>query len=116
MARPELRSYTQRLNWVKAQLAHQRAVVQATALARSPGDVQVGEFAGGAPDTEEPALACLQALEQLVRKDKGKGAAGAAPFRPPSGAKGGGKGGGAKGGQGVPDTGGGKGAAGAGGG
>ena len=33
VARPELQSYDQRLSWIKAQLAHQRAIAQAQSLA-----------------------------------------------------------------------------------
>ena len=85
-----------------AQLAHQRAAAQASALVKSPDDMQIGALPDDVGEQQEPVLARLQALEQLFSKGEGKGSPGSAPFRPPSGYKGGGKGGKAKVGKGAP--------------
>ena len=44
VARPELQTYTQRLSWVKAQLAHHRALSQAQAVAAGRADMALGEL------------------------------------------------------------------------
>ena len=73
IARPELRSYQQRLNWVRAQLAHQRAVVQASALVKSPDDMQIGALQDDVGEQQEPVLARLQALGAALLEGQGKG-------------------------------------------
>ena len=97
VARPELQTYTQRLSWVKAQLAHQRATSQAQAVAAGRADMALGELCGAA-GSKEPVLAIFEALEQLLKKGKGKGKSkgggGAANQQP--GGKGGPQGGGAR--------------------
>eukprot|EP00974_Lingulodinium_polyedra_P023117 2232217-Lingulodinium_polyedra.AAC.1 len=93
VARPELRTYDQRLSWVKAQLAHQRATTQAQAVAAGRSDMALGEL-GGDAGANEPVLARLEALEQLVKKGKGKGRGPGGGPQQPHGGKGGPKGGG----------------------
>ena len=99
--RHDLRGYEQRLNWVRAQLSHTRAVAQASALAKNPDDMQIGALQNDVHSLgTEPMIERIQALEAVMHKGKGKGGAGAAPFRPPSGIKGGGKGSGGDAGKG----------------
>ena len=71
VARPELQTYTQRLSWIKAQLAHQRATSPAQAVVVGRADMALGELSG-VVDQKEPVLARLEALEQLLKKGKGK--------------------------------------------
>ena len=111
IARPELRSYKDRLAWIRAQLAHLRANSRAQALERSKGDdaMVIGALGVDESRTDDPVLDRLAALEAVFVKGKGKGGGGGGgaggggqPFRPPTGAYGGGKGGdggGGKGGQ-----------------
>ena len=108
VARPELRTYAERLSWVRAQLAHLRANSQAQALERNKNDdaMVIGTLGVDGTSTDDPLLARLAALEAVFQKGKGKGGGGGAggaggqPFRPPTGANGGGKGAGGAGGKG----------------
>ena len=65
IARPELRTYPQRLAWVRAQLAHLRANSQAQALERSKNDdaMVIGALGVDETGSAEPVLARLAALE-----------------------------------------------------
>ena len=71
VAKPELRSFAQRLGWIKAQLAHQRAVTQAAAISTNKD----GVITAGLEDTsmDDPVIARLRALDQVFQKNKGKG-------------------------------------------
>ena len=74
IAKPELRTYEERLGWARAQLAHRRATSQAQTLATSKNDdMVIGELCAKEDTSTEPALARLSALEQLFAKGKGKG-------------------------------------------
>ena len=72
VARLALQTYAQRLSWIKAQLAHQRATSQAQAVAVGRAGVALGELSG-AVDPKEPVLAKLEALAQLLKKGRGRG-------------------------------------------
>ena len=96
MDRPELQTYAQRLSWSTAQLAHQRATSRAQAVATDRADMALGELSL-AVDANEPVLARFEALDQLLKKGKGKGkikSVGGASNQQ-SGGKGGPQGGGA---------------------
>ncbi len=71
VARPELSTYPARLAWIKAQLAHLRANLQAAAISSSRDDAMVigalGEESAEATMETEPMLARLEALEQMIR-------------------------------------------------
>ncbi len=83
VARPELQTYTQRLSWVKVQLAHQRATSQAQAVAAGRADMALGELCGAA-DSKEPVLARVEALEQLRKKGRARARVRVAAAQPTS--------------------------------
>ena len=109
-AKPELRTFSQRLRWVKHLLAHNQARRQAAAItgARNKDDMVIGAVTEDTAASSDDALASQLAplLQQLVQKGRGNGgqavkggqagnaarvASGGTLFRPPTGIKGGGK-------------------------
>ena len=77
IARPELRSYEQRLAWVRAQLGHHRANLQAQALEETKNDdaMVIGTLEVDGAGSEDTLIARLTALEAVVRRARAKEAA-----------------------------------------
>ena len=102
-SKPELRTYAEKLNWVRHQIAHERATAMAAAVAKGPNDMQLGNLDAGAAAGADDWAGWTEGQEEWLcqfNKGKGKGPKGGkGGGKGPKGPKGGGKDGGGKGGR-----------------
>merc|ERR1739836_310002 len=103
-SKPELRTFADKLHWVRHQVAHDRGTAMAAAVAKGPSDMQLGNLADGAAAGADDWTGWAEGQEEWLNqfgkgkgKGKGKGGKGKGGKGGVKGPKGGGKDGGGKG-------------------